>query len=136
MGTGAEDVAAEALAAILGEKEPDVEQVDPLRVIGIAADLAEVRARGYIVGAELPACSVVRRAVNTAFRADRLDRRVDDVGLGATNRERDPTNVTLGESGSSLLPALAAIGGLEDARLLSTADEVPGSSLPLISRGV
>ena len=101
-------VVAERLAAVVGDVQVDAVHVDPLRLVGIDADLAEVH-RPRIEAVDLgPALALVLGAEDTALAM--LDDGVDDVRVLAIDVEADAAGVAgSGRPVGELAPGAAGV---------------------------
>ena len=125
-------VIAERLAAIVRDVQVDAVDVDPLRVIGIDANLAEVH-RPRIEAADLgPRLAFVLGAEHAAVAV--LDDGVNDVRVAAIEVEADAAGVTGWKAAGDLAPGPAGIAALVNARVRPAAVEPISGAAPRIRR--
>ena len=123
------------LAAVVGDLEDDVGDVDTIDVLRIGVDVAVVHRAGVVVGALLPGHAVVGRAEDAAFAVGRLDVRIEDVGVDRGDGDADPAELLARQPSRHLLPGLAAVSAAVDRALRTAVDHREEMPAPLVGRG-
>ena len=138
----ARGVGLDGLAAVDRHLHADAAHVDDVGIRGIDADLREVH--GARVGAVrlAPGAARVVGAPEAGLagverdRGGRFDARVEDRGIGAEDVEADATERTGGEPAREPVPALTAVGGLEDPAAGTAAIHAAVGAAALVHRRV
>ena len=125
----------ERAAGIVRHEQLHAEDVDPVIVLRVDPDLAEVHRPRVRVAHLLPRRAPVVGPVDAAVIGV-LDPRVEDVRVLAVDVEPDPSRRALGQARGQLRPALAGVGRLVDRAARPAAVEAPRRAPPLVGRRV
>ncbi len=126
------------LARVVRDLQEDVHRVEALGVLRVDEDLLVVhRAAGVVVAALLPGLAAVRGAEGPArlVGGRGLDESVDGVGLGRGDGEADAAHLLLRQAARDLLPGLAAVGRLVEARFGAAVDQGEDVAPALVGSG-
>ncbi len=129
----------EVLAAVIGDLDPEVHEIDPVK--GVRARhqlLVVVRARGagHGVGALLPGRAAVGRTPDAAGGVVELDGGVEHIRLLRRDGQTDLAHVAFRQTRGKLHPGLTAIDTLVDPALGSAVDQGGHRALMLPGCGV
>ena len=116
--------------------EVGVHRIDAIELVGIGEDLGVVVAARRMRRALLPALAAVGGAEEAALVLFGFDDRVENVRVLQRVGEADPADLSLGQPGLELAPALAAVDRLVEGRLGTAADQRPDMAPALVRGGV
>ena len=121
-------------ARVVGDGQFAAENIDPLFVIRIDADLAVIHRPRIQAVHPCPCFALVFGPKYAAFLV--LDGRIHDVGVAAGDVEADSPHGTFGKAVAQLPPGASAIDALVDPAVGTAAVEAPRTASTLIGRGI